>query len=159
MERMGRERIIENFRIIINSLYEHQNDEENSKIVDNFKKELKNINGDLKAEVEIITKTGDKIESLKYKIDDVAFDGFNLPEKTEFFEVCVNVKSRVRVNGTTYYATKTIFKSMLFVLSENVQILTNVNASQGIRIVNNMALYSELTGNRIRFGEEVKVEL
>ena len=160
MERISGARIVEDFKIFINSLYEHQSLEENKKIVEEFEKELKAMGGNLQAFVKVAaTLPKKKTMTTTYRIDDVAFGGFNLPEDTETFEVSVDLYSRVKEGNITASGIKTPFKSMLFILSENAKVLTNVNASQGICVVRDMELYSEKTGNRIRFGEPLTQEV
>ncbi len=160
MQRISGAKIVEDFRIVINSLYEHQKYEENEKIVEEFHKEMKTMGGDLKSFVKVTTRSPKQAPETKtYEIDDVVVNGINLPEDVETFEVSVDVYSKVKVDNVISSGIKTLFKSMLFIMSENVKVLKEVSAPKGIRIVRSKALFSAKTGDRIRFGKEHKLEL
>ena len=94
-----------------------------------------------------------------YDIEEAAYNGVEINDEAEAFEVRVDMLSSVKNENTYSSNLITPFKSMLFIISENAKVIEHVNAPRGIRIVKNMALYSAKTGDKIRFGEENKLEL
>lgn len=160
MKRISRAKLVEDFKIFVNSLYEHQSVKDNQKFVDELDKEAKKIGGNLKAVVRVTTYLPNKIqESKMYDIEEAAYNGVEIKEDAEAFEVRVDMLSSVKNENTYSSNLITPFKSMLFIISENAKIFEHINAPRGIRIVKNMALYSAKTGDKIRFGEENKLEL
>ena len=160
MKKISRVKFVENFKIFVNSLYEHQSVIENGEIVDKFDKDTKAMGGEFKAVVRVTTYLPkEKLETITYDIVDAVKDGINVPDNALAFEARVDVASAVKNGDVISGSVETPFKSMLFILTENAKILKNIEIPQGIRIVNNMELYAEKSGNRIRFGEEKELEL
>lgn len=160
MKKVSRVKLIEDFKIFVNSLYEHQSVMENAKIVDEFDKKTKAMGGEFKAVVRVtLFLPKEKLETKTYDIVDVVNNGIDLPENALAFEARVDVASAVKNGDVITGGVETPFRSMLFILTENATILKNIEIPQGIRIVNSMELYAEKSGNRIRFGEENKLEL
>lgn len=157
MKKITNKLIVENFYILLSSLYEHKSIDEIKKMSQNFSKDVKNISGKGNAVVELnITYKDGTTETKKMMIEDAVKYGLEMSNDVASFYVTISVVKTTRVDNVAMSAIKELFKSSKFIIKENWKKVENETDAI---IIKDMLFYQEKTGNRIRFGNENIVEI
>ena len=157
MKKETNKNLIENFTILLYSLYEHNSIQENKVIIDEFSKELRSLQGKGNALVELhITCDNGKEEINKYFLEEAAKNGLEMPEDVENFYLIVNALKVKQEGNARMVNKKQIFKSSTFVVKENCK---KKEVEKDSILIKDKEVYQEKTGNRIRFGKQNVLEL
>ena len=158
MELFTNKKTVEDFKIFLNSLYEHNIGKGNDAIVEKFAKDLRNISGKNRGMVEIeMTFADGKIQTEKTFLDCAAKDGINIPEDVASFKVSVMVHKSIKNDKVREtYLMKDVFNSAKFIVAQNTK---EKEFEEGAIVIKDMLFYQDMTGNRIRFGSEDTLEV
>lgn len=158
MKKETNKKLVEDFKIFLYSLYEHNKIEENNKIVNTFAKDLRKVSGKGRGLVEVeMTFVDCKNETSQCFLDDAVNLGLELPEDVASFKISVHVcKSSKIDNVSESVIMKDVFKSAKFIVAQNTK---QKEFEEGAIVIKDMLFYQDMTGNRIRFGQENTLEV
>lgn len=162
--------LIESFKVLYSSLYQHKSFEQFKNDVEIYLNEIKHLMSisddvDLKVKFVCVLPKGVVKHTNYQQIQQFVKNGVELDENVERFSM--HVRAEFRKNNVKYQSTdeQPFFKSETFVLKDNVQsqmskayVAAAQDKNSKVVMLDSESL-QEFSNNRIRFGAEKKVEL